>query len=47
MTQIEVYYIAVDGVGIQCTDKESVLEWMKFALDKGLAPVVTKVKQAA
>lgn len=39
---MESYYISAAGVTIICHDKDNVLEWVEFILDKGLVPTVEK-----
>jgi hypothetical protein len=38
------YYVTAGGVTVECYDKDNVLEWVNYMLDKGLAPTVDRVQ---
>lgn len=44
---MQTYYVTTRGVTVICHEKDSVLEWVKFILDKGWVPNIEKVEQAA
>lgn len=36
------FYITAQGVTIVCHERDNVLEWVQFILDKGWAPKIEK-----
>jgi len=39
---METYFVSANGVTVICHDRDNVLEWVNFIIDRGMAPTVER-----